>query len=47
MIKNLSKICALDSSKINIKATTTEWMGFVGQEKGISCYTVALIEKYK
>lgn len=28
---------------INIKATTTEEMGFVGRREGITCYAVALI----
>lgn len=30
---------------INIKATTTEWLGFVGREEGISSYSVSLLEK--
>jgi 2-C-methyl-D-erythritol 2,4-cyclodiphosphate synthase len=42
---SLSNILKINVDRINIKATTTEWMGFVGREKGISCYTVALIEK--
>lgn len=32
---------------INIKATTTEKLGFVGKEEGISSYSVCLIEKIK
>lgn len=32
---------------INIKATTTEWLGFVGREEGISSYSVVLLEKDK
>ena len=30
---------------ISIKATTTEKLGFVGQEKGISAYAIVLISK--
>lgn len=30
---------------INIKATTTEWLGFVGREEGISSYSVCLLQK--
>lgn len=30
---------------INIKATTTEWLGFVGREEGISSYSVSLLKK--
>jgi 2-C-methyl-D-erythritol 2,4-cyclodiphosphate synthase len=29
--------------QVNIKATTTEQMGFVGRGEGIACYAVALI----
>ncbi|MDR7857800.1 2-C-methyl-D-erythritol 2,4-cyclodiphosphate synthase [Tissierella sp.] len=32
---------------INIKATTTEWLGFEGREEGISSYSVCLLEKRK
>ncbi|WP_353094276.1 2-C-methyl-D-erythritol 2,4-cyclodiphosphate synthase [Tissierella praeacuta] len=32
-------------NNINIKATTTEWLGFVGREEGISSYSVCLLEK--
>lgn len=32
---------------INIKATTTEWLGFVGREEGISSYSVCLLQKRK
>jgi len=39
----LSRTMNLDEDKISIKATTTEKMGFVGQEKGIEAYAVALI----
>lgn len=29
---------------VNIKATTTEKLGFVGREEGISCYSVCLLK---
>lgn len=45
MVDCLSKATGLDSSAISIKATTTEKLGFVGEEKGISSYAVALIQK--
>lgn len=32
---------------INIKATTTEWLGFEGREEGISSYSICLLEKRK
>jgi len=33
--------CAMD--QINIKATTTEKLGFVGREEGIACHAVVLL----
>ncbi len=35
----------IDSSAINIKATTTEKLGFVGRQEGIAAHAVALIQK--
>ncbi len=34
----------LDSSRINIKATTTEHMGFTGRGEGIAAFAVILLE---
>ena len=42
---NLSQALDVDSSVINIKATTTERLGFTGREQGISAYAVALLQK--
>ena len=42
---SISKCLKIDVSQINIKATTSERMGFIGKEQGIACYTVVLIEK--
>ena len=36
LIFNLSKICSLGNDKINVKATTTEQLGFLGREEGIA-----------
>ena len=32
-------------NQINVKATTTERLGFTGREEGIACYAVVLLEK--
>jgi len=41
----LAKVMEIDSEDISIKATTFERLGFVGNEKGVSAYAIALIEK--
>lgn len=43
--ENLSKIMQLDKSYINIKATTTEGLGFLGRKEGIMCQSTVLITK--
>ena len=43
--ESLSRLLSICVDQINIKATTSERMGFVGEEKGIACYAVVLIEK--
>lgn len=41
----LSKCIGIDIHDISIKATTTERLGFVGREEGISAYATVLIHK--
>ena len=41
----LSKVLDIPRKDISIKATTTEKLGYVGREEGVSCYAVALIER--
>ena len=41
MRENLAR--ALDCENVNVKATTTEHMGFEGEEIGISAQAVALL----
>jgi 2-C-methyl-D-erythritol 2,4-cyclodiphosphate synthase len=43
MKKTLAHILHTDEDNVSIKATTTEKLGFVGREEGISAYSVALI----
>lgn len=45
MRKRLSSIMEINENDISIKATTSEKMGFVGREEGITAYAVVLIQK--
>jgi len=41
----IAEVMDVDASRISVKATTTEKLGFVGREEGVSAYAVALISK--
>ncbi len=45
MITILSRVLNIDHHQLSVKATTTEGLGFVGDESGISAYAVVLLEK--
>lgn len=44
MRENIKEALGVDLSSINIKATTTEGLGFVGMGKGIAAQAVALLK---
>ena len=44
MRTRLAEAMGMDVEMVNVKATTTEHMGFEGEEKGISAHAVCLIE---
>lgn len=46
MNRNISEACAVGTNQINIKATTTETLGFEGRGEGISAHSVVLLEKF-
>jgi 2-C-methyl-D-erythritol 2,4-cyclodiphosphate synthase len=43
MRATLAQTCRVSIEQINLKATTTEKMGFTGREEGISCHAVVLL----
>ncbi len=45
MITHISQDLGMDRSGVNVKATTTEGLGYIGQQKGIAVQAVVLIER--
>lgn len=43
MAERIGRALALPSSRVNIKATTSEGMGFVGRREGIACWATAAL----
>lgn len=43
--ENLALACKIDDSRINVKATTEEGLGFTGALEGISAYAVCLVNE--
>ena len=46
MISCLSGLLQIEQNQVSVKATTTEKLGFVGREEGISSYAVVLLKRY-
>ena len=43
MRERLADQMGLKASEVNVKATTTEGLGFIGREEGIACHCVTLL----
>jgi len=45
MQRNIAAALAIDISRVNVKATTEEGLGFTGNLEGIACHAVCLLEE--
>jgi 2-C-methyl-D-erythritol 2,4-cyclodiphosphate synthase len=44
MVHSVAEALVINESAVNVKATTTEKLGFEGREEGISAYAVCLLK---
>jgi len=43
MVKEIADVLEIETGRINVKATTSEGLGFVGRGEGIAAYAVVLV----
>lgn len=46
MRMNIASALGCDPQRVNLKATTTEELGFAGRKEGIAAYSVTLLEEF-
>ena len=45
MIQNLANLLKIANSSVNIKASTSESLGFIGKGEGVTCYCIVSLVK--
>ncbi|KFZ31748.1 2-C-methyl-D-erythritol 2,4-cyclodiphosphate synthase [Pseudidiomarina salinarum] len=45
MCQRIASLTDLDINAVNVKATTTEQLGYIGRKEGIACHAVALLQE--
>jgi 2-C-methyl-D-erythritol 2,4-cyclodiphosphate synthase len=44
MIQTLASVLEIDEKQVSVKAKTSEKLGFIGREEGVSAYAIVLLE---
>ena len=45
MVQNIGDVLGVEVSRVNVKATTEEHLGFTGDGSGMACHAVCLLEE--